>query len=65
MRAFLSIIRQDLLIDSNRIVKNLCKNDFKYLSQDFDNILDLQSWTKYLAHSKEPRRGQDSKKNNI
>ena len=38
---------------------------FKYLSQDFDNILDLQSWTKYLAHSKETRRGQDFKKNNI
>ena len=54
MRALLSIISQNLLIDSNRIVKNLSKDGFKYSSQDFDNnVLDLQSWTKYLAQSKE------------
>ena len=33
----------------DNLVKNLNKNDFKYLSQEFDNnVLDLQVRTKYL-----------------
>ena len=33
----------------DNLVKNLSKDDFKYLSQEFNNnALDLQSFTKYL-----------------